>query len=69
MKRLALLGALTSKFDDGAVKVVEDLALDEIKTRELVGYLDALKATGRVLVVARRARTRSSSCRPATCPA
>jgi large subunit ribosomal protein L4 len=52
MKRLALQGALTSKFDDGAVKVVQDLLLDAIKTRELVGYLDALKATGRVLVVA-----------------
>ena len=34
------------------IKVVEDLALDAPKTRELVGYLDALKATGRVLVVA-----------------
>ena len=52
MKRLALRGALTSKFGDGAVKVVEDLAMDAIKTRELVGYLDALTATGRVLVVA-----------------
>ena len=51
MKRLALQGALTSKFDDGAVKVVQDLLLDAIKTRELVGYLDALKAVGRVLVV------------------
>jgi large subunit ribosomal protein L4 len=52
MKRLALQGALTSKFDDGAIKVVEDLALDEIKTKVLVGYLDSLHATGRVLVVA-----------------
>jgi large subunit ribosomal protein L4 len=52
MKRLALQGALTSKFDDGAIKVVEDLALDEIKTKVLVGYLDSLQATGRVLVVA-----------------
>jgi len=52
MKRLALQGALTSKFDDGAIKVVEDLALDEIKTNVLVGYLDSLQATGRVLVVA-----------------
>jgi large subunit ribosomal protein L4 len=52
MKRAALQGALTSKFDDGAIKVVQDLLLDQIKTRELVGYLDALKATGRVLVVA-----------------
>jgi large subunit ribosomal protein L4 len=52
MKRLALQGALTSKFDDGAIKVVEDLAFDEIKTKVLVGYLDSLQATGRVLVVA-----------------
>jgi large subunit ribosomal protein L4 len=52
MKRLALQGALTSKFGDGAVKVVDELGLDEPKTRVLVGYLDALEATGRVLVVA-----------------
>jgi large subunit ribosomal protein L4 len=51
MKRLALRGALTAKFDDGAVKVVEDLAMAEIRTRELVGYFDALGTTGRVLVV------------------
>jgi large subunit ribosomal protein L4 len=52
MKRLALHGALTSKFGDGAVKVVDELGLDEPKTQVLVGYLDALAATGRVLVVA-----------------
>ena len=52
MKRLALHGALTSKFDDGAVRVVDELGLDAPKTRELVGYLDALTASGRVLVVA-----------------
>jgi large subunit ribosomal protein L4 len=52
MKRLALCGALSSKFDDGAVKVVEDLAMDAIKTRELAGYLGQLQTSGRVLVVA-----------------
>jgi large subunit ribosomal protein L4 len=52
MRRLALQGALTAKFSDGAVKVVDALTMDEIKTRELIGYLDALDATGRVLVVA-----------------
>jgi large subunit ribosomal protein L4 len=52
MKRLALHGALTSKLGDGAVKVVDELGLDEPKTRVLAGYLDALQATGRVLVVA-----------------
>jgi large subunit ribosomal protein L4 len=51
MKRLALQGALTAKFGDGAIKVVEDLAMEAIKTQELVGYLDALQARGRVLVV------------------
>lgn len=52
MRRLALHGALTSKFGDGAIRVVDELGLDAPKTRELVGYLDALKAGGRVLVVA-----------------
>ena len=52
MKRLALRGALTAKFSDGALRVVEDLAMDEMKTRELVGYLENLRAAGRVLVVA-----------------
>lgn len=51
MKRLALRGALTSRFDDGAVRVVEDLSMDEAKTRTLVGYLVALGLSGRVLLV------------------
>ena len=52
MKRLALQGALSSKFGDGSVKVVDELSMDATKTRELVGYLAALNATGRVVVVA-----------------
>jgi large subunit ribosomal protein L4 len=53
MKRLALRGALTGKFDDGAVKVVVDLAMEEIKTKALLGHLAALGiARGNVLVVA-----------------
>ncbi len=52
MKRLALRGALSAKFADQAVVVVQDLAMDEIKTRELVGYLANLKAGGRILIVA-----------------
>jgi len=52
MKNLALRGALTAKFGDGAVKVVEDLGMEQIKTREFVGYLGSLNASGRVLVVA-----------------
>jgi large subunit ribosomal protein L4 len=52
MKRLALVGALTSKFDDGALRVVDELGFDAPKTRDLVSCFDALKAGGRVLVVA-----------------
>jgi large subunit ribosomal protein L4 len=51
MKRLALVGALSSKFGDGAVKVVSDLQLDAMKTKQLVGHLSALGVSGRVLVV------------------
>ena len=52
MKRLALQGALTAKFGDGAIKVVDELSMEASKTRELVGYLDALQATGRIVLVA-----------------
>ena len=52
MKRLALRGALTAKFGDEAIKVIDTFGLDAIKTRELVGVLAALEAKGRVLVVA-----------------
>jgi large subunit ribosomal protein L4 len=53
MKRLALRGALTAKYGDGAIKVVQDLAMEAIRTRELLDYLEALEsATGEILVVA-----------------
>jgi large subunit ribosomal protein L4 len=53
MKRLALCGALTAKLDDDAIRVVDGFGLDEPRTRELVGILDALgRAEGRVLIVA-----------------
>jgi large subunit ribosomal protein L4 len=51
MRRLALVGALTSKFDDGAIKVVNDLQLEEIKTRQLLDHLASLQAAGKILVV------------------
>jgi large subunit ribosomal protein L4 len=52
MKRQALAGALTTKLDDGAIKVVDAFGLEAIKTRDLVGVLAALEASGRVLLVA-----------------
>ena len=51
MRRLALVGALTAKFDDGVVKVVNDLSLEDVKTKSLVGHLSALQVIGKVLVV------------------
>jgi large subunit ribosomal protein L4 len=53
MKRLALCGALTAKLADGAVKVVDDLKLEEPRARDLFGVMDLLGiADGRVLIVA-----------------
>jgi large subunit ribosomal protein L4 len=52
MRRLALRGALTAKLGDEAIRVVDTFGLEAIRTQEVVGVLAALKATGRVLVVA-----------------
>ena len=52
MKQLALRGALTAKFGDDAIKVIDGFGLEAIKTRDLVGVLAAIGATGRVLLVA-----------------
>lgn len=52
MKRLALRGALTAKFGDEAIKVIDAFGLEAIRTKDLAGVLRALDASGRVLVVA-----------------
>ncbi len=52
MKRAALRGALTAKLGDEAIRVVDAFGLDAVKTRDFAGILGALKAGGRVLVVA-----------------
>jgi large subunit ribosomal protein L4 len=52
MKRLALVGALTAKYGDDAVKVLDAFGLEEIRTQALAGVLAALGAGGRVLIVA-----------------
>jgi len=52
MRRLALRGALTAKLSDEAIRIVYTFALDRIKTRDFVGILAALNATGRILIVA-----------------
>ena len=52
MRRLALRGALTAKLGDEAIRIIDRFGLEEAKTREVAGILAALKASGRVLVVA-----------------
>jgi large subunit ribosomal protein L4 len=53
MRRLALVGALTAKLDDDAIRIVDAFGLEGPKTRDLVGVIDALsKSEGRVLIVA-----------------
>src|SRR6266545_3777016 len=52
MKQLALRGALTAKFGDDAIKIIDAFALEQIKTKDLLGVLTAIGATGRVLLVA-----------------
>jgi large subunit ribosomal protein L4 len=53
MKRLALCGALTSKLDDGAIRVLDGFGLEGPKTRDLLAILTALgREVGRVLIVA-----------------
>ena len=53
MKRLALCGALTSKLDDDAVRVIEAFGLEGPKTRDMVAIIEALgRSGGRVLIVA-----------------
>ena len=52
MKRAALRGALTAKLGDEAIRVIDAFGLEAIKTRDFASILGALKADGRVLVVA-----------------
>ncbi len=51
MKQLALRGALTAKFGDDAIKIIDGFGIEAIKTRDLVGVLAAIGATGRILLV------------------
>jgi large subunit ribosomal protein L4 len=52
MRQLALRGALTAKLGDGGIRVIDSFGFEVPRTRDLVGVLAALTATGRVLVVA-----------------
>ena len=63
MRRAALRGVLSAKQADGALRVVEGFALEEIRTRAFMDHLTAWKAEGKVLLVlAARDETVERSC-------
>ena len=51
IKRLAMKSALSSKLADSKIIVVDEIALDEIKTAKMVAALKAIKADKSALVV------------------
>jgi len=51
MKRLALRGALSARASEGAIKVVDDLAWTEPKTKTAKVLLEKIDAAGKTLIV------------------
>jgi len=51
IRRLALKSALSSKLADGKIIVIEDMNLDEIKTKNVVNALKALETGATSLIV------------------
>lgn len=51
MRRKALHAALTAKMDDGAVIIVDEVAMDDFSTRAFVEMLNGLGAEGRILML------------------
>lgn len=52
MKRVAMLSALTNKVQEGQMVVVEDLAFDSIKTKNVVNMLKAMETKKTLIVTA-----------------
>ncbi len=51
LRRLALLSALSSKVGSGDMIVVDNIAVEDYKTRTVVDMLGALKAEGKTMIV------------------
>ncbi len=51
MRRLALRCVLSAKLEDGELKILESLKLDEIKTKKMAVILDAMQVDTTTLVV------------------
>ena len=51
VKKLAMVSALSSKANDGNVMVVENLAMDEVKTKTIAAMLKAMEVEDKALIV------------------
>jgi len=51
LKRIALKSALSLRAADEKIIVIEDLKMDEIKTKDFKAFLEAIGVTGKALVV------------------
>ncbi len=63
MKQLALKSVLSSKVAEGQIKVVDSLALSEIKTKSVVAMLNAFEAKKAIIVTAAADNTMVKSAR------
>lgn len=55
VKRLALKSALSAKVQEGGVVVIDDLKMNEIKTKDFKSFLDKVDAGGKAVVVTENA--------------
>lgn len=51
IRRLAMLSALSAKAAAGEIKIIENLNLEEIKTKAFIEFLKNIEVTGKTLVV------------------
>ena len=51
VKRLALKSVLSAKAASGSIIVVDNIAMDDIKTKAFKGFLDAVKCDGKAVVI------------------
>ena len=51
VKRLALKSVLSAKAASGDIIVVDSIAMDDIKTKDFKGFLDAVKCDGKAVVI------------------
>ena len=56
LRRLAMLSALSAKAAAGEIIVIDDLNMGEIKTKSFAGFLKAIDAQGKSLVVTPESR-------------